>query len=81
MNTSECILAFTTTLRMLPRMLPQVIEYQMAPNVVEYVHRVGRTARAGRRGRAVSLFNEASENEASLVKEVQRCVKGQWKYL
>ena len=64
--------------------LPQVslvVEYQMAPNLVEYLHRVGRTARAGLEGKAISLFSEKSGNEAELVKEVTRCVKGGWKYM
>ena len=58
-----------------------VIEYQMAPNLVEYMHRVGRTARAGREGRAVSLVSASSKHEAEIVQQVQRCVKGGWKYL
>ena len=58
-----------------------VVEFQTAPNVVEHVHRVGRTARAGREGRAVSLVSASSENEQALVREVERCRKGGWKYL
>ena len=58
-----------------------VVEYQMAPNLVEYLHRVGRTARGGRAGRAISLFNTGSDNENKLVKEVKRCVEGGWKYM
>ena len=58
-----------------------VVEYQLAPNVVEHVHRVGRTARAGKAGKAISLVHAASENEASIVNEVERCRRGGWKYL
>jgi ATP-dependent RNA helicase DDX49/DBP8 len=36
-----------------------VINAELPRNPVSYVHRVGRTARAGRRGRAVSLVSEA----------------------
>jgi len=41
-----------------------VIQSELPRNPVSYVHRVGRTARAGRRGRAVSLV---SERDVSLV--------------
>jgi ATP-dependent RNA helicase DDX49/DBP8 len=36
-----------------------IINCELPRNAVSYVHRVGRTARAGRRGRAVSLVSEA----------------------
>ena len=58
-----------------------VVEYQLAPNVVEHVHRVGRTARAGREGEAVSLVSAQSQSEEALVSEVERCVRGGWKYV
>ncbi len=41
-----------------------VINAELPRNPVSYVHRVGRTARAGRRGRAISLV---SEQDVSLV--------------
>jgi len=41
-----------------------VINSELPRNATSYVHRVGRTARAGRRGRAVSLVGE---NDVSLV--------------
>jgi len=36
-----------------------VLNAELPRNAVSYVHRVGRTARAGRRGRAISLVGEA----------------------
>ena len=37
-----------------------VINYDMPGNIEEYVHRIGRTGRAGTTGTAVSLFTEAN---------------------
>ncbi|KAL7529402.1 hypothetical protein ACHAXR_002944, partial [Thalassiosira sp. AJA248-18] len=46
-----------------------VINAELPRRAVDYVHRVGRTARAGRRGRAVSLVGEQDIN---LVHEAER---------
>mgnify|MGYP003684650693 CR=1 FL=1 len=35
-----------------------VVQYEMATNAVEYMHRIGRTARAGREGTATALYDE-----------------------
>ena len=52
--------------------LPQVVNYEL-PNVPEdYVHRIGRTARAGATGRAVSLV---SPDEGSLLRDIERLLK------
>jgi ATP-dependent RNA helicase RhlE len=52
--------------------LPQVVNYEL-PNVPEdYVHRIGRTARAGGTGRAVSLV---SPDETSLLKDIERLLR------
>lgn len=49
--------------------LPQVVNYEL-PNVPEdYVHRIGRTARAGSTGRAVSLV---APDEAGLLRDIER---------
>jgi ATP-dependent RNA helicase RhlE len=52
--------------------LPQVVNYEL-PNVPEdYVHRIGRTARAGASGRAVSLV---SAEEAPLLRDIERLLR------
>ncbi len=52
--------------------LPQVVNYEL-PNVPEdYVHRIGRTARAGATGRAVSLV---SPDENGLLKDIERLLR------
>ncbi len=52
--------------------LPQVVNYEL-PNVPEdYVHRIGRTARAGNDGRAVSLV---SDDEAPLLRDIEKTMR------
>ncbi len=52
--------------------LPIVLNYEL-PNVPEdYVHRIGRTARAGQAGEAVSLV---SADEASLLRDIERLLR------
>src|SRR5688500_16000313 len=54
--------------------LPHVVNYEL-PNVPEdYVHRIGRTARAGSTGAAVSLV---SPDENSLLKDIERLLRKQ----
>jgi len=54
------------------RELPQVVNYEL-PNVPEdYVHRIGRTARAGASGCAVSLV---CPDEQPLLKDIERLLK------
>ena len=54
--------------------LPQVVNYEL-PNVPEdYVHRIGRTARAGGTGCAVSLV---SPDENGLLKDIERLLRKQ----
>ena len=50
-----------------------VINYEMPKDLTTYVHRVGRTARAGRNGRAVTLVGEGRR---LLMKQVARHCKG-----
>ncbi len=52
--------------------LPHVVNYDL-PNVAEdYVHRVGRTARAGREGQAISLV---CIDERPLLRDIERLLK------
>jgi ATP-dependent RNA helicase RhlE len=52
--------------------LPHVVNYEL-PNVPEdYVHRIGRTARAGSTGSAVSLV---APDEAPLLRDIERLLK------
>ncbi len=52
--------------------LPMVVNYEL-PNVPEdYVHRIGRTARAGATGRAVSLV---APDEASLLRDIEKTMR------
>src|SRR5256885_15723454 len=54
--------------------LPHVVNYEL-PNVPEdYVHRIGRTARAGGTGAAVSLV---SPDENGLLKDIERLLRKQ----
>ena len=50
-----------------------VINYEMPKDITTYVHRVGRTARAGRKGRAVTL---TSESRRLISKQVARHCHG-----
>jgi ATP-dependent RNA helicase RhlE len=52
--------------------LPHVVNYEL-PNVPEdYVHRIGRTGRAGATGSAISLV---APDEANLLKDIERVLK------
>ncbi|MCP4698142.1 MAG: DEAD/DEAH box helicase [Gammaproteobacteria bacterium] len=52
--------------------LPQVVNFDL-PNVPEdYVHRIGRTARAGAKGQAISLV---SAEEFKLLSDIERLIK------
>ncbi len=54
--------------------LPQVVNYEL-PNVPEdYVHRIGRTGRAGATGKALSLV---SSDERGMLKDIERMLKRQ----
>ncbi len=52
--------------------LPVVINYDLPMVAEDYVHRIGRTGRAGASGEAVSLV---AQDEASLLRAIQRLLK------
>jgi ATP-dependent RNA helicase RhlE len=52
--------------------LPHVVNYELPWQAQDYIHRIGRTARAGASGDAVSLV---SIDEADLLRGVQRLLK------
>jgi ATP-dependent RNA helicase RhlE len=54
------------------RELPQVVNYDMPHVPEDYVHRIGRTARAGHDGHAVSLV---CEEEAPLLRDIERTMR------
>ena len=51
--------------------LPLVVNFDLPLVAEDYVHRVGRTGRAGHHGRAVSLVSEA---DAGLLRDIQKLV-------
>jgi ATP-dependent RNA helicase RhlE len=51
--------------------LPLVVNFDLPLVAEDYVHRVGRTGRAGERGRAVSLV---TASEAGLLRQIQQVV-------
>lgn len=54
--------------------LPHVVNYELPEVPEDYVHRIGRTARAGEHGRAVSLV---SEEERHLLRDIERLLKSE----
>jgi superfamily II DNA/RNA helicase len=52
--------------------LPCVINFDLPYNAEDYVHRIGRTGRAGASGDAISLF---SEKDARLLLDIEKMIK------
>lgn len=50
--------------------LPAVINYDLPADSEDYVHRIGRTGRAGRKGLAISLFVEAERHKIHQIEEI-----------
>ncbi len=51
--------------------LPFVVNYDLPHNAEDYVHRIGRTGRAGARGEAISLV---SESETRYLKDIEKLI-------
>lgn len=54
--------------------LPCVINFDLPYNAEDYVHRIGRTGRAGAKGDAISLFSEKDER---LLVDIEKLIKQQ----
>ena len=52
--------------------LPLVVNYELPPNPEDYVHRIGRTGRAGASGEAISLVDSKEER---LLKDIEKLLK------
>jgi len=52
--------------------LPLVVNYELPPNAEDYVHRIGRTGRAGASGEAISLVDSGEER---LLKDIEKLLK------
>jgi ATP-dependent RNA helicase RhlE len=50
--------------------LPHVVNYDLPDNADDYVHRIGRTGRAGAQGRAVSLVSGDERRQLSAIERV-----------
>lgn len=57
--------------------LPCVINYDLPFNPEDYVHRIGRTGRAGAEGTAIAFYNEAEESQQ--LANIQHMVKKDFK--
>jgi ATP-dependent RNA helicase RhlE len=51
--------------------LPYVVNYDLPHNAEDYVHRIGRTGRAGASGEAISLM---TEDEARYLKDIEKLI-------
>jgi ATP-dependent RNA helicase RhlE len=52
--------------------LPHVINYELPHNAEDYIHRIGRTGRAGQPGEAISLV---APDEEELLSSIERLLK------
>ncbi len=50
--------------------LSHVVNYDIPDDAVDYVHRIGRTARAGKEGAAISFINPADQNSFAAIERL-----------
>ncbi|HEY8085211.1 MAG TPA: DEAD/DEAH box helicase [Methylophilaceae bacterium] len=55
--------------------LPLVVNYELPPNAEDYIHRIGRTGRAGASGEAISLVDA---DEERLLLDIEKLAKRQF---
>jgi superfamily II DNA/RNA helicase len=55
--------------------LPLVVNYELPPNAEDYIHRIGRTGRAGASGEAISLVDA---DEEKLLQDIEKLLKRQF---
>jgi superfamily II DNA/RNA helicase len=55
--------------------LPLVVNYELPPNAEDYIHRIGRTGRAGASGEAISLVDSEEER---LLLDIEKLLKRQF---
>jgi ATP-dependent RNA helicase RhlE len=55
--------------------LPLVVNYELPPNAEDYIHRIGRTGRAGASGEAISLVDS---DEEKLLQDIEKLLKRQF---
>ena len=55
-----CRSVCTTGSRHTPWQVTHVLNFDMARDVESYVHRIGRTGRAGSKGKSITFFNDVS---------------------
>lgn len=53
------------------------MNYDMPSNIEDYVHRIGRTGRAGAKGTAISFFTDANSKQANELVTILREAKQQ----
>eukprot|EP00050_Salpingoeca_kvevrii_P004854 m.263116 g.263116 ORF g.263116 m.263116 type:complete len:143 (-) comp11051_c0_seq1:80-508(-) len=72
-NTFKHIQTHSNAFKRSQLLSPRCLQYDFATDVASYLHRVGRTARAGAHGR---VLNCLQPGQRALADEIQRCLEG-----